>query len=43
MSRLSHLDVTPHIPFGGARQSGLGAKMRIGGLTDFMQRRIVSR
>ncbi|MDT0576022.1 aldehyde dehydrogenase family protein [Croceicoccus sp. F390] len=38
-----HLDVTPHIPFGGARQSGLGAEMGIDGLTEFMQRRIVSR
>lgn len=37
-----HLDLNPDVPFGGARQSGIGCEMGIEGLLEFTQRRIVN-
>jgi acyl-CoA reductase-like NAD-dependent aldehyde dehydrogenase len=37
-----HLELTPDVPFGGARQSGIGTEMGIEGLKEFTQRRIVN-
>lgn len=37
-----HLDLNPDIPFGGARQSGIGCEMGLEGLLEFTQRRIVN-
>lgn len=37
-----HLDLPPDIPFGGARQSGLGSEMGQDGLEEFTQSRVVN-
>lgn len=37
-----HLELTPDVPFGGARQSGIGTEMGFDGLKEFTQRRIVN-
>lgn len=38
----THLDCPPDVPFGGAKQSGIGAEMGQQGLEEFTQRRIVN-
>lgn len=38
----THRELLADIPFGGARQSGLGAEMGLEGLLEFTQRRIVT-
>ncbi len=37
-----HLDMPPDVPFGGAKQSGLGAEMGQEGLEEFTQSRIIN-
>jgi acyl-CoA reductase-like NAD-dependent aldehyde dehydrogenase len=37
-----HLDLPPDVPFGGARQSGIGCENGIEGLKEVMQRQIVN-
>jgi acyl-CoA reductase-like NAD-dependent aldehyde dehydrogenase len=37
-----HLDLPPDIPFGGAKQSGLGTEMGQEGLEEFTQSRIIN-
>ena len=37
-----HLDLPPDIPFGGAKQSGLGSEMGQEGLEEFTQSRIIN-
>ncbi|MGH6781005.1 MAG: aldehyde dehydrogenase family protein, partial [Sphingomonadaceae bacterium] len=37
-----HTHFGPHIPFGGAKQSGLGVEFGKEGLTEFAQRSVVS-
>jgi acyl-CoA reductase-like NAD-dependent aldehyde dehydrogenase len=37
-----HLDLPPEVPFGGAKQSGLGVEKGIKGLEEFTQARIVN-
>jgi acyl-CoA reductase-like NAD-dependent aldehyde dehydrogenase len=37
-----HLDLPPDVPFGGAKQSGLGAEMGQEGLEEFTQSRIIN-
>lgn len=37
-----HRDLTPDVPFGGSRQSGVGTEMGLDGLLEFTQRRIVN-
>ena len=37
-----HLDLPPDVPFGGAKQSGLGAELRQEGLEEFTQSRIIN-
>jgi acyl-CoA reductase-like NAD-dependent aldehyde dehydrogenase len=38
----SHLDVGPHIPFGGAKQSGIGTEFGQAGLEEFTQRHVIN-
>lgn len=38
----THLDVGPHIPFGGAKQSGIGTEFGQDGLEEFTQRQIIN-
>jgi acyl-CoA reductase-like NAD-dependent aldehyde dehydrogenase len=37
-----HIDVAPNIPFGGAKQSGLGAEMGEEGLAEFTQLQVIN-
>lgn len=37
-----HLDVAPHIPFGGAKQSGIGTEFAEEGLAEFTQLQITN-
>ena len=37
-----HLDMAPHIPFGGAKQSGIGVEFAEEGLADFTQLQIIN-
>jgi acyl-CoA reductase-like NAD-dependent aldehyde dehydrogenase len=37
-----HLDLAPHIPFGGAKQSGLGAELGEEGLAEFTQLQVIN-
>lgn len=38
----THMDLTPNIPFGGAKQSGIGTEFGQAGLEEFTQRRVIS-
>lgn len=38
----SHIDLAPHIPFGGAKQSGIGVEFGQAGLEEFTQRQVIS-
>lgn len=38
----THLDVGPHIPFGGAKQSGIGTEFGQDGLEEFTQRHVIN-
>jgi acyl-CoA reductase-like NAD-dependent aldehyde dehydrogenase len=37
-----HIDLGPHIPFGGAKQSGLGTEMGEEGLAEFTQLQVIN-
>ncbi|MEJ0025016.1 MAG: aldehyde dehydrogenase family protein [Rhizomicrobium sp.] len=37
-----HIDLAPHIPFGGAKQSGLGVEMGEEGLAEFTQLQVIN-
>ena len=37
-----HLDMAPHIPFGGAKQSGMGVEFAEEGLAEFTQLQIIN-
>jgi acyl-CoA reductase-like NAD-dependent aldehyde dehydrogenase len=37
-----HLDIAPHIPFGGAKQSGIGVEFAEEGLAEFTQLQIIN-
>lgn len=37
-----HLDITPNIPFGGAKQSGMGVEFAEEGLAEFTQSQVVN-
>ena len=37
-----HLDMAPHIPFGGAKQSGIGTELAEEGLAEFTQLQIIN-
>jgi acyl-CoA reductase-like NAD-dependent aldehyde dehydrogenase len=37
-----HLDLGPHIPFGGAKQSGMGVELGEEGLAEFTQLQVIS-
>ena len=37
-----HLDMAPHIPFGGAKQSGIGSEFAEEGLAEFTQLQIIN-
>ena len=37
-----HLDMAPHIPFGGAKQSGIGTEFAEEGLAEFTQLQIIN-
>lgn len=37
-----HLDFGPHIPFGGAKQSGIGSELAQEGLNEFTQLQIIN-
>jgi acyl-CoA reductase-like NAD-dependent aldehyde dehydrogenase len=37
-----HLDLSPDIPFGSARHSGMGSELGQDGLAEFTQRRIIN-
>jgi len=37
-----HLDMRPDIPFGGAKQSGVGAELGLEGLGEFTQATIIN-
>jgi acyl-CoA reductase-like NAD-dependent aldehyde dehydrogenase len=37
-----HLDIAPHIPFGGAKQSGMGVEFAEEGLAEFTQLQIIN-
>ena len=37
-----HLDFGPHIPFGGAKQSGMGMELSIEGLHEFSQTAVIN-
>jgi len=38
----THLDMAPHIPFGGAKQSGIGTEFAEEGLAEFTQLQIIN-
>lgn len=38
----NHLDMAPHIPFGGAKQSGIGTEFAEEGLAEFTQLQIIN-
>ena len=37
-----HLDLAPNIPFGGAKQSGIGTEFAEEGLAEFTQLQIIN-
>lgn len=37
----SHMNISPFVPMGGAKQSGMGQELGLGGLEEFTQRRLV--
>jgi acyl-CoA reductase-like NAD-dependent aldehyde dehydrogenase len=37
-----HLDMAPHIPFGGAKQSGIGTEFAEEGLAEFTQLQVIN-
>ena len=37
-----HIDLAPHIPFGGAKQSGIGVEMGEEGLAEFTQLQVIN-
>ncbi len=37
-----HLDLAPHIPFGGAKNSGMGVELGEEGLAEFTQLQIIN-
>ena len=37
-----HIDLGPNIPFGGAKQSGLGVEMGEEGLAEFTQLQVIN-
>ena len=37
-----HLDFGPNVPFGGAKQSGIGVEFSLEGLQEFTQVRVVN-
>ena len=37
-----HLDFGPNVPFGGAKQSGIGVEFSIEGLREFTQVRVIN-
>jgi acyl-CoA reductase-like NAD-dependent aldehyde dehydrogenase len=37
-----HLDMAPHVPFGGAKQSGLGVEFGEEGLAELTQLRVIN-
>ena len=37
-----HLDLTPNIPFGGSKQSGLGTELGEEGLAEFTQLQVIN-
>lgn len=38
-----HQDIAPHIPFGGAKQSGIGVEFGLEGLHEFTQLQVINR
>ncbi len=38
-----HIEILPHIPFGGAKQSGIGAELAEEGLNEFTQLQVINR
>jgi acyl-CoA reductase-like NAD-dependent aldehyde dehydrogenase len=38
-----HFEVLPHVPFGGAKQSGIGVELAEEGLEEFTQLQVVNR
>lgn len=38
----THLDIDPNVPFGGAKQSGIGVELGKEGLEEFTQRQIIN-
>jgi len=38
----THLDMAPHIPFGGAKNSGLGVEFAEEGLNEFTQLQVIN-
>ena len=37
-----HLDFAPHIPFGGAKQSGIGMELSVDGMLEFSQTAVIN-
>ncbi len=37
-----HLDFAPHIPFGGAKQSGIGMELSVDGMREFSQTSVIN-
>ncbi len=38
-----HIEILPHVPFGGAKQSGIGSELAEEGLADFTQLQVINR
>jgi acyl-CoA reductase-like NAD-dependent aldehyde dehydrogenase len=38
-----HIEILPHIPFGGAKQSGIGTELAEDGLNEFTQLQVINR
>ena len=38
-----HIEILPHIPFGGAKQSGIGVELAEDGLNEFTQLQVINR
>ena len=37
-----HADLQPHVPFGGAKNSGLGTELGMDGLYEFTQKKVIN-